>query len=973
MPAGARDHLDSGGDFDSPQAIGIDPIQQFVYVADTGNHTIKIFSSDTIEPTWETGSQGSGDGELESPSGIALDSEGFIFVSDTGNDRIMRFDRAVFKDTTDPIVMLDVYTEASLGLSLDEPRGLGIDEDDRLYVADTGSGRVHVIGAGTWLGDVGDGPGDEFGSFVAPVDVAICPLDQHIYVLDRDRPGVQIFTAFDDGAEFVRAFGIAGDAPGALDDPTGITLDARCTVYVADTGNDRMQVFDRDGGVIEAFNTFSSPTSIAVDTTTPPGLVYVTSADAIQYQVYEWVDYDTTGDNENDTDGDSLPDVWETHGVDYDGNGTIDLDLPALGADPTRKDIFVEFDFMTGRDVDPDEIDAVIAAFANAPVDNPDGSTGITLHVEIDEATPYIERLIVWDEFDAIKSDFFGTAAQRGAADAESVLAAKRFVYHYALNADRLCGAIDMSTPPNCTDDSGLGGISDLGPNFIIAVGNNQGDDMRRTFMHEFGHSLGLLHGGGDPTNCKPNYLSIMNYLYASSEALQDYDTGLPVLDFSREALPTLEEDALAENAGVGDGVLRVIWSYAQFYLKNGPGDEPLDWDNSGAIDGAAVAVDLNAAPIRDCDIPEEDYPIYHTLDGHDDWSNLDYNFRNNGGFYFGGLHQDFVPPDDFPIDELEELGRCIETGVCGVLPYEYAAKMICGFQRGDPTDLRLSPGGYATSVNIHNPNVEQVDFFVKLALATPPDEIAPGEILPLGTFSLAYDQALSVDCNNMTAALFDGELPAPYIDGFLIVQSPASLDVTGVYSVSALDEGGRPTIPSDMEIVPIAERTRVPDVPDVTDEPDIPDETDEPEVETDIEVMKRVAADETSPNSTNRVRYSVVVRNNGPNPVDNVAVRDELNMVAGTLVTVPPGSFSATHGAGWSITSQDGDGVILEAVIPMLNVGEFARLEFMVLVQIDPNQRRTEMQNIAEAGAALPDPIPGNNIDSLNTVISLP
>lgn len=966
--ANAREHIESGGGFfDNPQAIGVDPIQQFIYVADTGNHRIQIFTSNTIEPTWEVGSQGSGDNELESPSGIALDSEGFIFVADTGNDRIVRFDRAVFKDTTDPIVMLDVYTEASLGLSMDGPRGLGIDDQDRIYIADTGSGRVHVIATGTWLGDVGDGPGDEFGSFVAPVDVAVCPLDQRIYVLDRDRPGVQIFEPFDDGADFVSAFGVEGDAPGFMDSPTGFTLDARCTVYVADTGNNRMQVFDRDGGVIETFGDFlSGPTSAAVDMITPQGFVYVSSSGSDQYHVYEWVDYDTTGDNDNDSDGDGLPDLWETHGVDYNGDSTIDFDLPAMDADPHRKDIFVEFDFMTGFEPDPLEIDAVIAAFAAAPVDNPDGSTGITLHVEIDEATPHVEQLIMWDEYDTIKADFFGTAAQRGAANADDVLAAKRFVYHYALNANRLCGAIDENTPPNCIDDAGLGGLSDLGPNFVVSLGINQGEagEMRRTFMHELGHSVGLLHGGGDSTNCKPNYLSIMNYVYAPSDALQDYETGVPVLDYSREHLPALEEDSLVEDDGIGDGPLRAIWSYAPFLLKNGSGSGALDWNNSGAIDAATVAVDLNAVPIRECQVAEEDYPVYQTLTGHDDWSNLDYNFRNNGGFYFSALHPDFVPPDDFPIEELDELGRCIDQGICGVPPYEYAAKMICGFQRGDPIDLRLGPGAYAASINIHNPNRDDVEFFVKLALATPPNEIAPGEILPIGSFRLAYDEALSVDCNNMTAELFDGTLPAPYIDGFLIVQAAASLDVTGVYSVSGIDEGGRPTIPSDVEIVSIAERVRLPDEPE-----DPPQEMDT----ADIEVMKRVSVDETSSNSTNRAVYSVLVTNNGPNFVEDVQVRDELVMVAGTLVAVPAGEFATTHGTGWAVVSQNGDGVVLEAVIPTLASGEFARLDFAVIVRLDRTQQRTEMENTAEAEAALLDPVPDNNTDTLMTIITVP
>ena len=52
------------------------------------------------------------------------------------------------------------------------------------------------------------------------------------------------------------------------------------------------------------------------------------------------------GDEAADADGDALPDAWEEDGVDIDGDGTVDLDLPAMGADPRHKDIFVEIDHM---------------------------------------------------------------------------------------------------------------------------------------------------------------------------------------------------------------------------------------------------------------------------------------------------------------------------------------------------------------------------------------------------------------------------------------------------------------------------------------------------------------------------------------------------------------------------------------------------------------------------------------------------
>ena len=50
----------------------------------------------------------------------------------------------------------------------------------------------------------------------------------------------------------------------------------------------------------------------------------------------------------HDIDGDGIPNTWEMKGYDADGDGKIDVDFPAMGADPNHKDIFVEMDYMAG-------------------------------------------------------------------------------------------------------------------------------------------------------------------------------------------------------------------------------------------------------------------------------------------------------------------------------------------------------------------------------------------------------------------------------------------------------------------------------------------------------------------------------------------------------------------------------------------------------------------------------------------------
>lgn len=115
---------------------------------------------------------------------------------------------------------------------------------------------------------------------------------------------------------------------------------------------------------------------------------------------------------------------------------------------------------------------------------------------------------------------------------------------------------------------------------------------------------------------------------------------------------------------------------------------------------------------------------------------------------------------------------------------YEYAAKLICGRQT-EPQGHPLALGQYATAINIHNPNDERVHFFKKVAL-TERDQ-KPGRVLPVAIDGLQYDEALRLDCVDVRRRLAPTDATEALFEGFAIIQSPRSLDVTGVYTTSAL------------------------------------------------------------------------------------------------------------------------------------------------------------------------------------------
>ena len=97
--------------------------------------------------------------------------------------------------------------------------------------------------------------------------------------------------------------------------------------------------------------------------------------------------------------------------------------------------------------------------------------------------------------------------------------------------------------------------------------------------------------------------------------------------------------------------------------------------------------------------------------------------------------------------------------------------------------------------------------FRKKLALTFPPKEEKPGKIVPIAKDRLGPDEALEVDCEDVLREAFGGNLPAPYVKGFVVVQSSGQLDVTAVYTAAGLDDGGRVRSVTSIDVEPIGGR----------------------------------------------------------------------------------------------------------------------------------------------------------------------
>ena len=320
-----------------------------------------------------------------------------------------------------------------------------------------------------------------------------------------------------------------------------------------------------------------------------------------------------------DTDGDGLRDDWEdqSKGIPYiDGSGDLQHYL-LPGANPMHKDLYVEVDIMMTVPFSSDAMGTVMGAFANAPVENPDGATGINLHIDWQNA-----HMIGFDEmwgadfleFNLAKESSFGTPSERSDANWEHIKAAKKRAFRYCIFANRMEVLNDPDSHP-------MGIAEHPGNDFFITLGGIEGLEERviaSTFMHEFGHNLILHHGGIDGISFKPNYVSVMNYNFDWLV----YQNLMPLsIDFSREPLLPLDEFNLDETIGIQSIEYSNVMMIHGYQLPGQPtqidwvqlNTPNYDWNHDG-LQEQGVHADLNWLDPDDDDSPGE------VINSYNDW-----------------------------------------------------------------------------------------------------------------------------------------------------------------------------------------------------------------------------------------------------------------------------------------------------------------------------------------------------------------
>ena len=255
-------------------------IGKFVYVPDYEDHKIKKFTSDG-ELVLEWGSEGSDQGEFDTPHSVATDSFGNVYITDMNNKRIQKFDEngtfilewggpgkgagefmhphGIAIDLNNNIFVSDAqleniqkFTDDGIFITKwgsenrnDEKlfgwtENIDVDSAGNVYVADMSESRVQKFdNNGTFIKQWGE-RGEENGEFESPTGLSVDEED-NVYVID-DTGRIQKFT--DDG-KFITSFGENGTENGQFRISEGLDVDSDGVVYIADTGNHRIQVFTK--------------------------------------------------------------------------------------------------------------------------------------------------------------------------------------------------------------------------------------------------------------------------------------------------------------------------------------------------------------------------------------------------------------------------------------------------------------------------------------------------------------------------------------------------------------------------------------------------------------------------------------------------------------------------------------------------------------------------------------------------------
>ena len=337
-----------------------------------------------------------------------------------------------------------------------------------------------------------------------------------------------------------------------------------------------------------------------------------------------------------DSDRDGIPDSAKIEGNTFGG-----LDLYAMGARPGQRDIFIEIDYMQGTDaaLTPrrEALQKLVDSFA---------AKGIAIHADTGDLHS--------EGFDPAQFNLgggnplaFAKCIELASASTQSRAGCTSFYDYKSANFDvrrkQFFHYAIFGNSQNTDGSGGSSGVAEIyGNDLIVTVGGNGLNTstaanrnlltnvQASTLMHELGHNLGLLHGGNENVNYKPNHYSIMNYMYQfgglsvtpdSKNAAERYYlangmkgktycnlvenspcSSMFTMSFSDGRSGSLDERSLSEADNIGRGTAEGAYA---------------DWNNDGLVSNSRYSRNLN---------PQYDSTL-NVLRDHNEWAALRISF----------------------------------------------------------------------------------------------------------------------------------------------------------------------------------------------------------------------------------------------------------------------------------------------------------------------------------------------------------
>lgn len=256
------------------------------------------------------GSSGASNGQFSSPTGIAVASNGDVYIGENGNHRIQ-----VFSST-------GTFKSIFNSTDVSEPQGMAFDGSGNLWVADALTNNIKKFNSGGTLLATYGSSGTGNGQFNTPSDLAV-DSNGNVFVADYSNSRIE---KFDSVGNYVTQWGSNGAGNGQFNNPIGVAVDASGNVYVSEDSNCRIQKFTNSGSFVATWGSAGSsngqlliPQKLAVDTS---GDVYV--ADAYNARLVKFntsgTYLDTYGGPFNSIYGVAVNNSGSVYTVEYGGN-----------------------------------------------------------------------------------------------------------------------------------------------------------------------------------------------------------------------------------------------------------------------------------------------------------------------------------------------------------------------------------------------------------------------------------------------------------------------------------------------------------------------------------------------------------------------------------------------------------------------------------------------------------------------------